>query len=104
VSQTSHGSHPSSKQFCQTQNKNTQEIEQVAPNVVFQQMVPNQDRHDDHLQWQRVPWHIGGSPSIPKTSKQSTLDSYKGFGKPGEPQNPLVKSLIQATSQHTSFC
>ncbi|PLW36913.1 hypothetical protein PCASD_10194 [Puccinia coronata f. sp. avenae] len=52
--------------------------------------VPKKDISDDPLQWERVPWHIGGSPSLPLKTKQTTLDSFKGFGKPGEHQNPLV--------------
>ncbi|PLW34557.1 hypothetical protein PCASD_12935 [Puccinia coronata f. sp. avenae] len=53
-------------------------------------MITPRGAGSNSLQWQRVPWHIARSPQRVWKHKQTTLEQYSGYGKPGECGNPLV--------------
>ncbi|EHS64138.1 uncharacterized protein PGTG_20835 [Puccinia graminis f. sp. tritici CRL 75-36-700-3] len=54
--------------------------------------------HLEHLEWQRVPWHVKRQRGIKKNMKQTTLTSYPAFNRPGQEGNPLVIDSDDNTS------
>ncbi|PLW04854.1 hypothetical protein PCASD_25491 [Puccinia coronata f. sp. avenae] len=58
--------------------------------LVTRKKIAQQGGKSDHLQWQRVPWHISPCSLESWKHKQVSLKCYPGFSKSGEHGNPLV--------------